>query len=105
MVDHISSASAVRWPLEAIVRELKSLGVSRVIVDGAHAPGQAEDLDLERLGRAGVDLYSGNLHKWGFAPRGCAVLWCRKELQDRTLPNNTSHLHYKTFQDRFFEQV
>ena len=73
-----------------------------MVVDGAHAPGQVEDLDLESLG---VDFYSGNLHKWALAPRGCAVLWCRPELQDRALPHNTSHLHRRSYQDRFFEQV
>ncbi len=67
--------------------------------------GQVADLNLEYLGSCGVDYYSGNLHKWGMAPRACAVLWCPPELQDVTYPNNTSHYHYLTYQDRFFEQV
>ncbi len=29
----------------------------------------------------------------------------RPEHQEKTLPNNVSHLHYKEFQDMFFEQV
>ncbi len=40
IIDHISSASAVFWPLAKIVKALKGLGVKRIIVDGAHAPGR-----------------------------------------------------------------
>lgn len=73
VIDHISSQSAIMFPVAKIATALHELGVL-VVVDGAHAPGQAH-VDLEELGRAGVDFYSGNLHKWGFAPRGCAILW------------------------------
>ena len=93
------------WPIEKLAKMLKLYGVKRIIVDGAHGPGQVVDLNLEELGQAGVDFYVGNLHKWAFAPRGCAVLWTMPELQDSTLPLVTGHCHKKTYQDRFFQQV
>ena len=48
-----------------------------VLADGAHAPG-ALALELPSLG---VDWYVGNLHKWAFAPRACALLWAAPERQ------------------------
>jgi isopenicillin-N epimerase len=42
-----------------------------VLGDGAHAPGVLP-LDIPSLG---VDWYTGNLHKWAFAPRSSGILW------------------------------
>ena len=38
MVDHISSPSAIVFPIAALATELHKLGVL-LLVDGAHAPG------------------------------------------------------------------
>jgi isopenicillin-N epimerase len=69
VLDHVTSPTAWRLPVEQLVPELQSRGVA-VAVDGAHAVGMLE-LDLEALG---ADFWTGNLHKWCCAPRGTAVL-------------------------------
>jgi isopenicillin-N epimerase len=58
-----------------------------VMVDGAHAPGQLA-LDVPALG---VDWYVGNLHKWAFAAKGTAVIWCAPERQKVLHPSAISH--------------
>lgn len=99
MVDHISSPSAIVFPIAAIARELHKLGVL-LLVDGAHAPGQLE-LDLESLG---ADFYTGNLHKWCFAPRGSAFLWTAPAHRDKIQPLVTSHAYKQDITDQFFVQ-
>jgi isopenicillin-N epimerase len=86
VLDHITSASAIRFPLETLVPWLRTRG-TRVLVDGAHVPGQ-HPVQLEALG---ADWYTGNLHKWAFTPKGVAVLYARPDAQDGLLPLVYSH--------------
>ena len=84
--DHITSAGAVVLPIREMAALCRGRGVP-VAVDGAHAPGQIA-LDVARLG---VDWYVGNLHKWAFAAKGTAVIWCAPERQKALHPTAISH--------------
>ncbi|MCB2136385.1 MAG: aminotransferase class V-fold PLP-dependent enzyme, partial [Rhodobacteraceae bacterium] len=86
VIDHITSTSALLLPVAEIAAICRTNG-TRVLVDGAHAPGQIA-LDLPSLG---VDYYTGNAHKWQFAPKGCALLWVRPGLGDGVHPTVISH--------------
>jgi isopenicillin-N epimerase len=72
VLDHITSPTALRFPLERVVPMLRDRGIT-VIVDGAHAPGQI-DLDVGALLEAGVTYYAGNNHKWLCAPKSSGFL-------------------------------
>jgi isopenicillin-N epimerase len=102
MIDHVTSPTALVYPIEPIVRELERRGID-TLVDGAHAPGQVP-LDLAKVQPA---FYTGNLHKWVCAPKGAAFLWARADKQQNLQPAIISHGHnrprrgYTAFQDRF----
>ncbi|MBI2363258.1 MAG: aminotransferase class V-fold PLP-dependent enzyme, partial [Elusimicrobia bacterium] len=79
-----------------VARLAKAAG-ARVLVDGAHVPGQLP-LDIPALG---ADYYTGNLHKWLFAPKGSAVLWARRAAQDGLVPVVTSNNAGQGFLEEF----
>jgi isopenicillin-N epimerase len=68
--DHISSISGMIFPVKELNDFCKTKGIFTMI-DGAHAPGFLP-LDLKALN---PDWYTGNLHKWLFAPKGTAILY------------------------------
>ena len=102
MIDHVTSSTALVFPVARIVQELEARGVD-TLVDGAHAPGMVP-VNIARLNPA---YYTANLHKWVCAPKGAAFLWVRGDKQQKMQPaivshgNNTPRPGYSAFQDRF----
>jgi isopenicillin-N epimerase len=94
--DHIASHSALLLPAAELTRLAHEAG-ARVMIDGAHAPGQIP-LDIAALG---ADWYVGNLHKWYFAPRSCGFLWASKAQQPATRPLAISHGYGEGFRAEF----
>jgi isopenicillin-N epimerase len=89
LLDHVTSPTALLFPVAELAGKLSARGV-KVMIDGAHAPGMLE-LDLEALGRAGVTYYTGNLHKWCCSPKGAAFLWVARKDQEGLRPPVISH--------------
>ena len=81
IVDHITSPTARLMPVARIVAAARERGVP-VLVDGAHVPGMLP-VDLTAIG---ADFWVGNFHKWGFAPRGTAVLAVGAAWRERMEP-------------------
>jgi isopenicillin-N epimerase len=86
VIDHVTSPTAIVFPVAEIISACASRNVD-VLIDGAHAPGML-DLNIAELGAA---YYSGNLHKWAFAPKGCAFVWVRPDRQRDFHPTIISH--------------
>lgn len=86
LISHVTSPTALVFPIERIVAELAERGVE-TLVDGAHAPGSVS-VDVSSIGAA---WYTGNLHKWVCAPKGSGFLHARPDRQPGIRPNTISH--------------
>ncbi|MDQ3629312.1 MAG: aminotransferase class V-fold PLP-dependent enzyme [Actinomycetota bacterium] len=85
VVDQITSPTAAVLPVAQVCKAVRAAhpnGEVTVAVDGAHVPGTLPT-DIESLG---ADAWVGNLHKWMFTPRGCALLWVAERWQQRIRP-------------------
>jgi selenocysteine lyase/cysteine desulfurase len=88
VIDHITSATAILFPIDELTVLFHSHGIP-VVVDGAHGPGQVNpNLSLDKLA---CDFYIGTFHKWMYAARGCSFLFVREPtIASLMQPGNTS---------------
>ena len=80
-LSHLSSPTALTFPVAEICRRAREQGILTVI-DGAHAPGQLP-VDLHSIG---ADFYMGTCHKWLCAPKGAAFLHAQPDAQSLIEP-------------------
>jgi isopenicillin-N epimerase len=80
-LNHISSSTALIFPVKEICDKAQQLGLI-TIIDGAHVPGHI-DFDISELN---PDYYTGTVHKWMLAPKGSSFLYVKKELQNELDP-------------------
>jgi isopenicillin-N epimerase len=95
LFDHVTSLTGMVMPIGEIVGALRERGVD-TLVDGAHAPGMVP-LDISGIGPA---YYAGNCHKWLCTPKGAALLYVRRDLQDSIRPLTISHGANEPIEDR-----
>lgn len=75
-ISHITSSTALKFPVKEICAMAKEKGVM-IFIDGAHAPAHTA-LDLKKLD---PDIYTGACHKWMMTPKGCSFLYVKKDKQ------------------------
>ncbi|CEH14612.1 Cysteine desulfurase NFS1 [Ceraceosorus bombacis] len=88
--DAISSMPGIKLPWVELVQLLRKHDILS-FVDGAHAFAQIP-LDLQA---ADPDFFVSNIHKWGYAHRGCAVFYVprrNQHLQRSSLPTSWSYV-------------
>jgi isopenicillin-N epimerase len=81
MFSLITSATAVRMPIERLIQELHARGVE-TLLDAAHGPG-CVPMDIRSWGPT---YCTGNAHKWLCSAKGCAFLYVEKDKQDGFRP-------------------
>lgn len=81
IVSHITSATAITFPVQEIVSEAHRRGIL-VCIDGPHAIAQLE-VDLDAIG---ADYYCASCHKWLCAPMGSGFLHVHRSRQSSIEP-------------------
>lgn len=81
VVSHVTSPTAIVFPVAAICRRAKAQGIP-VCIDGPHAIAM-RDVSLRTLG---ATFYCASLHKWLSAPLGSGVLYVDRRWQARLQP-------------------
>ncbi|MDZ4829992.1 MAG: aminotransferase class V-fold PLP-dependent enzyme [Phycisphaerae bacterium] len=96
VVDHVTSPTAIVFPIAEIAQMCQERSVD-CLVDGAHAPGMLE-VNVRAMG---ATYFTGNLHKWVCAPKGCGVLWVNEERRRDVQPVIVSHFLDEGFDVEF----
>jgi len=78
-IPHLTSALAIRFPVDAMCRLARERGILSVI-DGAQCIGHMR-LDMHAMG---CDFYFSSPHKWLLTPKGCGFLYIRAERMNST---------------------
>ena len=81
VVSHITSPTAVIFPVKAICDEARRRGIA-VAIDGPHAIAQVP-VDIDSLG---CDFYAASCHKWLSAPFGSGFLYVAPRHQSLVRP-------------------
>ncbi len=81
LVDHVSSAAALVFPVEEICRRLQD-HPTRICIDAAHGLAM-RPVDLSTLG---CHYYVATCHKWLSAPFTCGLLWVHPRYQGEIQP-------------------
>jgi selenocysteine lyase/cysteine desulfurase len=77
-VSHVNTITGLRIPVAEVSKLAKEIG-AYLVVDGAQAPGML-NVDVHALG---CDAYASSSHKWMLAPKGCGLLYLRREFQQK----------------------
>lgn len=99
VVDHVTSPTGRFLPVDRVSAAARERGIT-VLVDGAHVPLMLDD----PLAGVDCDVWVGNLHKFGCAPRGSGVLVARGPVREVLDPLVDSWGVGKPFPANFDEQ-
>lgn len=96
IIDHITSPTAILFPVQRIVRMLQARAIP-ILIDGAHAIGQI-DVGVEKIG---AEWYVTNAHKWLYGWPGTGILHASDTAKEKTRPLVTSHFVDQGFPTAF----
>ena len=85
IASHVTSATALVMPIEAIANMLKARAIA-LCVDGPHAPAHI-DMNIDEID---CDFYTASCHKWLCAPLGSGFLYVHPARQTQIVPAVTS---------------